>query len=123
MLAFASEKKRRYGLKSLNKEEKKRLKERTEWKIELAQAKSNYWKWHRRERKGERGKEEENEAIRARLRKEISALDEEDGDWRKELAMTKKGGSVEVETGVVPDGVSEAVAINEMQGRAEQGRH
>ena len=76
MLAFAKEKKRRYGIKNLNKEKKKRLKERAEWKIELSQAKSNYWKWHRGEIKGGSGKEEENEDIWARLRKEITALEE-----------------------------------------------
>jgi hypothetical protein len=31
-------------------------------KIELAQAKSNYWKWHRGERKGVNRKDEETEA-------------------------------------------------------------
>jgi hypothetical protein len=49
--AIASEKKKRYGLKKLNKEENHRLMERTERKIELAQAKSNYRKWHREERR------------------------------------------------------------------------
>ena len=41
-LAIAKEKKKRYGLKGLSKEENKRLKKRTEDKIELAKAKSNY---------------------------------------------------------------------------------
>ena len=44
----------------------------------MAQAKSNYLKWHRGEIKGGSGKEEENEDIWVRLRKEITALDEED---------------------------------------------
>ena len=55
-LAIGREKKKRYGLKGLSKEENKRLKKRTEDKIELAQAKSNYWKWYRGEG---RGKEED----------------------------------------------------------------
>ena len=37
-LAIASEKKKRYGLKRLNKEENMRLKKRTEERLELAQA-------------------------------------------------------------------------------------
>ena len=62
------------------------------------------------------------QGIWVRLSKEISALDdEEDGDWIKELALTKKGGSVEVETGIVPDRVSEAVAMNEMQEKDIKG--
>ena len=63
----------------LNKEENKRLKERMERKIELAQAKSNYWKWHRGDRKGGNGngKEEETEARWQRLKEEITALEEE----------------------------------------------
>jgi hypothetical protein len=56
-LAIAREKKKRYGLKGLSKDENKRLKKRTEDKIELAQAKSNYWKWYRGEgREEDRGK-------------------------------------------------------------------
>ena len=50
-MAITSEKRKRYGLKRMNKEETQRLKERTERKLELAQAKSNYWKWYRGERK------------------------------------------------------------------------
>ena len=76
-LAIANEKRKRYGLKKLNKEENKRLKERMERKIELAQAKSNYWKWHRGDRKGGNGKEEETEARWQRLKEEITALEEE----------------------------------------------
>jgi hypothetical protein len=54
-LAIAREKKKRYGLKGLNKDEKLHLKRRTEEKKELAVARSNYWKWHRGGEKG--GKE------------------------------------------------------------------
>ena len=53
-LAIANDKRKRYGLKRMNKEENKRLKERLDRKIELAQAKSNYWKWHRGEGKRRR---------------------------------------------------------------------
>ena len=66
------------------------------------------------QRRSTRRKEEENDEIWARLRKEITALEEEDGKWRKEieLANKEKGGRGEVATGVVPDGVSEAVTTN-----------
>ena len=46
-LAIANEKRKRYGLKRLNKEENMRIKKRTEERLELAQAKANYWKWYR----------------------------------------------------------------------------
>ena len=43
-LAICKEKKKRYGIKTMNKEEKKRLKQRTEERIIISQAKANYWK-------------------------------------------------------------------------------
>ena len=46
-LAIVAEKKKRYGLNTLNKEEKKRLGERTSERIEIANARANYWKLHR----------------------------------------------------------------------------
>ena len=52
-LAIASQKKKIYGLKRLNKEENSRLKKRTEERLELSQAKANYWKWHRGEGRAE----------------------------------------------------------------------
>ena len=57
-LAIVKEKRKRYGIKTLSKEESRRLKARTEERIEIAQAKDNYWKWYREggreERKGEK---------------------------------------------------------------------
>ena len=41
-LAIVKEKKRKYGLSRLNKEENQKLKMRTEKRLELAQAKTNY---------------------------------------------------------------------------------
>ena len=41
-MAISKEKKRRYGLNRLNKEENQRLKMRTEERLELDQAKTNY---------------------------------------------------------------------------------
>ena len=46
-LAIASQKKKRYGIKTLNKEENMRIKRRTEERIEISQAKANNWKWYR----------------------------------------------------------------------------
>ena len=43
-LAIAREKKKRYGLKKLSVEENRRLKGRTEDRLEIARAKENYWK-------------------------------------------------------------------------------
>ena len=43
-LAVVKEKKKRYGIKVLSKEENKRLKMRTEERLEIAKAKENYWK-------------------------------------------------------------------------------
>ena len=48
----------------MNKEEKQRMKKRTEDKIGLAKATANYWKWHRGERRGKSGRKEENERDR-----------------------------------------------------------
>ena len=55
-LAIAKEKKKRYGLKRLSKDENKRLKQRTEERIEIARAKENYWKKYRD--KGDKDMEE-----------------------------------------------------------------
>ena len=46
-LAIVAQKKRRYGIKKLSKEETKRMGERTRERIELACVKDNYWKLHR----------------------------------------------------------------------------
>ena len=51
-LAICAQKKKRYGLKRLSKEENRRIKERTEERILISQAKANYWKNHRGNREG-----------------------------------------------------------------------
>ena len=60
-LALVKEKKKRYGLKRLSKEENSRLKSRTEERIMIAQSKANLWKRYRegREEEAEIGTEEE----------------------------------------------------------------
>ena len=77
-LAIAKEKKRRYGLNRLNKEENQKLKMRTEERLELSQARTNYWRWYREKGKGalEGGKEPGREdTMWINLREEISALE------------------------------------------------
>jgi hypothetical protein len=46
-LEIVAEKKKRYGLQRLSKEESKRMGERTKERIEIANARANYWKLHR----------------------------------------------------------------------------
>ena len=88
-LAIVSEKRKRCGLKRLNKEENMRLKSRTEERIEIAQATANYWKWYREDGRIERTGDSSMEGVGEkrevwnRLRAEISAL-EEDGVWIQE---------------------------------------
>ena len=63
-----------------------RIKRRTEERIEISQAKANYWKWYREggkdKRTGEKSdrREEERRKVWIRLNEEIISL-EEDGEW------------------------------------------
>ena len=61
------------------------MKKRTEEKIELALANANYRKWHRGDGRGKSGRKEENVALWSKLRREIPELEEEDGEWNKEM--------------------------------------
>jgi hypothetical protein len=79
-LAIVREKKRKYGIKRISKEENMRLKKRTEERLEIASAKGNLWKKIR-----EKGQElaetgEDAEAWEG-LRTSVMEL-EEDGSWR-----------------------------------------
>ena len=58
-LAVVKEKKKRYGIKKINKEENMRLKMRTEERLLISKAKENLWKRHRG------GREEEEEEKKA----------------------------------------------------------
>ena len=80
-LAIASQKKKRYGIKTLNKEENKRIRERTAQRIEISQAKANYWKMHRGEKKSP------NEEW-MKVREGILMLEERGGWINKEDGMT-----------------------------------
>ena len=54
-LAVARMMKKRYGVKRLSKEENMRLKMRTEERLEIAKAKTNYWRHHREQDQGGKG--------------------------------------------------------------------
>ena len=60
-LAVVREKRKRYGLKKLSKEENQRIKTRTEDRLEVARAKENLWKRFREEE----DKEMEEDEIKA----------------------------------------------------------
>ena len=76
-LAICKQKKKKYRLKQLNKEENKRIKERSEERILISQAKANYWKMHRG---GKKGYEEKYEQHWRNIKDGILALEEE-GSW------------------------------------------
>ena len=80
-LAIVKGKKKRYGLQKLSKEENRRLKSRTEDRIEIAKAKENYWRKFRQKNDNEM-EEEEDDAWR-NLEKGILML-EERGTWIQE---------------------------------------
>ena len=73
-LAIAREKKKRYGLKKLSQEENRRLKGRTEDRLEIARAKENYWKRFRG--KEEEDMEEEERKAWNAIKEGISTLEE-----------------------------------------------
>ena len=98
-LAIVREKRKRYGLKKLSVEENRRLKRRTEDRLEIAQAKENYWKQYRGKEEGYM-KEEERGAWEA-IKEGITAL-EEDGNWiKEEKRIEKKEEDVEGKEGVI----------------------
>ena len=80
-LAVVREKKRKYGLKRISKEENKRLKRRTEERLEIASAKANLWRRFRDRNKELDMTEEEAEAWEG-LRASVMEL-EEGGSWRE----------------------------------------
>ena len=77
-LAICKEKKKKYGIKSMNKEESRRLKERTEERMMISEAKANYWKKYR---SGGDGVEEDKHAKEWRKLKEGVISLEEKGGW------------------------------------------
>ena len=64
----------------MNKEENRRLKERTDERILISQAKANYWKEYRGRGGRMEGEDIENDATWKRLRDVIRVL-EERGRW------------------------------------------
>ena len=91
-LALVKEKKKRYGLKRLSKEENSRLKSRTEDRIMIAQSKANLWKRYREGREEEEEAEIGTEEVMAwrNLWNGVKELEEEDAAWRTpEKEVTK----------------------------------
>ena len=98
-LAIVREKRKRYGLKKLSVEEKRRLKRRTEDRLKIAQAKENYWKQYRGKEEG--GMKEEERGAWEAIKEGITAL-EEDGNWiKEEKRIEKKEEDVEGKEGVL----------------------
>ena len=79
-LALVKEKKKRYGLKRLSKEENSRLKSRTEDRILISQSKANLWKRYRDGGEEEDGAEMGTEEERAwrNIWNGVRKLEEED---------------------------------------------
>ena len=79
-LSVVREKKKRYGITNLSKEEHLRMRLRTEDRLTIAQAKENLWKRFREE---DKKKEMEDEEIRAweEVQRLVMELEEE-GSWR-----------------------------------------
>jgi hypothetical protein len=89
--------KNRYGLKRLSKEENKRLKMRTEERIEIARAKENYWKKYRDQ--GDKDMKEEEKEAWVHVEKGILMF-EEDGSWiNEDRRITKE----EIADDSIPD--------------------
>jgi hypothetical protein len=80
-LAVVREKKRKYGIKRISKEENMRLKKRTEESLEIASAKENLWRKFREKDKELAPTREEAEAWEG-LRASVKEL-EENGSWRE----------------------------------------
>ena len=81
MEMLVKEKKKRYGIAKLSKEEHTRMKKRTEDRLTIAQAKGNLWKRFREE---DKKKEMEEEEVRAweEVQRLVMELEEE-GSWRE----------------------------------------
>ena len=121
---MVKEKKRKYGIKRLNKEENMRMTKRTEERLEIAKAKENLWRKHRGQGEMKTGEEDAWET----LREKIMEL-EEVGAWReigKEASLMKarlqkpKVGDVHVHDRV-GDGVEMVKDVLEVGGELEDG--
>ena len=87
-LAVVKEKKRKYGIRRLNKEDNMRITKRTEERLEIAKSKENLWRKHRGQGEMKTGEEDAWET----LREKIMEL-EEVGAWReigKEASLMMK---------------------------------
>ena len=89
-LAVVAMKKKRYGVKTLSKEESMRLKTRKEERLEIGEAGSNLWKMMR---KGEI-LEEERLSLWEEVYKGVIDLQEEDDVWEKDREALKFSGDM-----------------------------
>ena len=83
-LAFIKEKKKRYGLKRLSKEENSRITLRTEERLDIARGKTNLWRKFGLGRKGNENEELDEEECKAweEVQRLVLELEEEEGSWR-----------------------------------------
>ena len=82
-------KKKRYGIKTISKEEKMRLKRRKEDRLEVAEAKKNLWRQRREEVVMDDDEKKAWKDIEAGVRE----LEEEDGAWIKEGEAMRYAGT------------------------------
>ena len=116
-LALVKIKKKKYGMNRVSKEENKRLKSRTEERLELSTAKGNLWKHYRE------NKEMEDDIAKAweDVRKSVMELEEE-GRWKEEeedlgrITFARKEKGVEGE-----DQPDQSVQVGGSHGSERQG--
>ena len=109
-LAIVAEKKKKYGIKKLSKDETQKIKQRTGERMEIARAKGNYWKQYRDSSKRTKGKEEE-EAWE-RLRDSIVVL-EENGNWIEKEDDVRRKSSIDLQESIRNIREEEGVIIKE----------
>ena len=109
-LAIVAEKKKKYGIKKLSKDETQKIKQRTGERMEIARAKGNYWKQYRDSSKRTKGKEEE-EAWE-RLRDSIVVL-EENGNWIEKEDDVRRKSSIDLQESIRNIREEEGVTIKE----------
>jgi hypothetical protein len=80
-LAVAREKKKRYGINTISKDENLKIKKRTEERLDIAKAKENLWKRFR-DRKDDKEMEDEELKAWETLKKSVVELEEGGGEWK-----------------------------------------
>ena len=113
-LAIVAQKKRRYGIKKLSKEENKRMGERTRERIELACIKDNYWKLHRGG-----GNEDKWEIVRKAMQVIEGGNTDEVPSY--EMKDEVSNGGQESVKDEVPSGSQESVEVGAMRDEVTNG--